>query len=92
MDKPNLTIDQIISELINLSEKPKPFTPGEVLFWNDPHISTQMLKIHLDPDIDAASRHPETIDRSVKWLIETLALKAGDSILDLFRVTKIALQ
>ena len=34
-----------------------------------------MLEVHLNPDIDAASRSPETIDRSVKWLIENLGLK-----------------
>ena len=28
-------------------EKPIPFTPGEPLFWDDPHISAQMLKAHL---------------------------------------------
>jgi SAM-dependent methyltransferase len=33
--------------------------------------------------MDAASRRPETIDRSVKWLMERLGLKPGDSILDL---------
>jgi SAM-dependent methyltransferase len=42
-----------------------------------------MLEAHLNPDIEAASRRPEIIDRSVKWLIETLGLKSGDSILDL---------
>lgn len=76
-------MNKIISQLIDLQHKPAPFTPGEALFWDDPHISTQMLNAHLNPDIDAASRRPETIDRSVKWLIETLGLKTGDSILDL---------
>jgi len=42
-----------------------------------------MLEAHLNPDIDAASRKPEAIDCSVKWLIETLGLKTGASILDL---------
>ena len=42
-----------------------------------------MLEKHLNPDTDAASRRPETIDSSLKWLIETLGLKAGASILDL---------
>ena len=76
-------MEQIISQLIELQQKPEPFTPGESLFWDDPHISTQMLAAHLDPDIDAASRRPETVDRSVDWLIETLGLKPGDSVLDL---------
>jgi SAM-dependent methyltransferase len=42
-----------------------------------------MLKVHLDPNIDAASRIPETIDRSVQWIIEMLALKTDDAVLDL---------
>jgi len=76
-------MEKIISQLIGLQEKPAPFTPGEALFWNDPHISKQMLKVHLDPNTDAASRRPEYIDRSVEWLIKTLGLQPGASLLDL---------
>jgi SAM-dependent methyltransferase len=76
-------MQKIISQLIRLQQKPDPFTPGEALFWDDPHISSQMLKAHLNPEIDAASRQPETIDRSVKWLMKLLGLKTGDTILDL---------
>ena len=56
---------------------------GEPLFWDDPHISSQMLAAHLSPNTDAASRRPETIDRSVAWLIATLNLKPGNAVLDL---------
>ena len=66
-----------------LQEKPEPFTPGEKLFWDDPHISKGMLATHLDPTIDLASRRPETIDRTVAWIVETLDLGPGDSVLDL---------
>ena len=76
-------MNQIISQLIELQQKPAPFTAGESLFWDDPHISTRMLDAHLDPDIDAASRRPGTIVRSVRWLIEQLTLETGDSVLDL---------
>ncbi|HLO34206.1 MAG TPA: class I SAM-dependent methyltransferase [Anaerolineales bacterium] len=79
----NTSIEQVIFQLMQLQQKPAPFTPGEALFWDDPHISSQMLEAHLNPDIDAASRRPETIDRYVKWLVKTLGLKTGDSILDL---------
>ena len=75
--------DQLISQLIQLQQKPAPFTPGEALFWDDPHISAQMLEVHLNPEVDAASRRPETIDRSVKWLVEMLGLEPGDPVLDL---------
>ncbi len=76
-------VDQIISQLIQLQQKPAPFTPGEALFWDDPYISSQMLEVHLNPDMDAASRSSETIDRSVKWLMEALGLRPGDAVLDL---------
>jgi 2-polyprenyl-3-methyl-5-hydroxy-6-metoxy-1,4-benzoquinol methylase len=77
------SMEQIISQLIKLQQRPAPFAPGEALFWDDPHISSRMLGVHLNPEINAASRRPETIDRSVKWLIEMLGLKTGDPILDL---------
>jgi SAM-dependent methyltransferase len=71
-------------ELIKLfQEKPVPFTPGEELFWDDPHISKQMLSAHLDPTHDLASRKPETIERSVAWIIEILELSPEDAVLDL---------
>lgn len=66
-----------------LQKKPALFAPGEALFWDDPYISAQMLKAHLDPASDLASRRPETIDRSVDWLIETLDLQPGTAVLDL---------
>jgi SAM-dependent methyltransferase len=76
-------MQQLISQLLTLQARPAPFTPGEPLFWNDPHISKQMLDLHINPDIEAASRKAETIDRSVTWLIETLGLKKNASLLDL---------
>lgn len=66
-----------------LQQKPEPFTLGEPLFWNDPHISAQMLKWHLNPENDVASRRPETIQRSVDWLVASLGLQPGDSVIDL---------
>jgi len=69
--------------ILQLQQKPEPFTPGEPLFWDDPHISTQMLKAHLDPNHDQASRRPETIKKSVDWIIATLGLNPGHAILDL---------
>ena len=76
-------MNDFISQLLNHQKKPEPFTPGEPLFWDDPHISSQMLAAHLDPNTEAASRRPETIDRVVRWLIETLGLTPGASLLDL---------
>jgi SAM-dependent methyltransferase len=42
-----------------------------------------MLKSHLDPTTDAASRKPETIDAEVQWLVARLNLRASAPVLDL---------
>jgi SAM-dependent methyltransferase len=66
-----------------LAKKPPLFEPGEEHFWNDPHISRQMLAAHIDPNTDAASRRPETIERTVAWMVRRLALPTDAAILDL---------
>ncbi|MEN6435299.1 MAG: hypothetical protein ABFD58_05710, partial [Anaerolineaceae bacterium] len=78
---PNAMID--LSSIRDLQKKPLPYTMGEPLFWNDPYISKQMLIAHLDPITDAASRKPETIDKSVSWIIQESNIKPGNSVLDL---------
>ena len=72
-----------ISRLQALAQKPEPFAPGIPRFWDDPHISKQLLAAHLDPETDLASRKPDTIDASVAWIMEVLDLQAGDRVLDL---------
>lgn len=64
-------------------QKPPRFAPGEPRFWDDPHIAKQMLATHLDPTVEAASRPPEVIDRTVAWLADELALAPGKALLDL---------
>ena len=58
-------------------------TVSTVAMWTDPHISGQMLRAHLDPTTDAASRRPEKIDRHVAWLVSRFDLGPGRSVLDL---------
>ena len=64
--------------------RPEPFsaytTPE---FWDDPHISAQMLAHHLDPATAAASRPHAFIDASVDWLRSVLGLGPGSRVLDL---------
>ncbi len=72
-----------LARLQACQKKPAPFTPGESLFWDDPHISKGMLSAHLNPDLDLASRRPEIIDRSVAWISAALNLQSGDAVLDL---------
>ena len=63
--------------------RPALFAPHSAPFWDDPHISQQLLAAHLDPRSDAASRCPDTIDRSVAWLTSQLDLRSCGRVLDL---------
>jgi ubiquinone/menaquinone biosynthesis C-methylase UbiE len=72
-----------LAALLALTAQPPLFAPHDNLFWNDPYISEQMLAAHLDPSTDAASRRPETIDRTVEWIIRQLGLRPGQRVLDL---------
>ncbi|MDD1728713.1 MAG: class I SAM-dependent methyltransferase [Methanospirillum sp.] len=70
-----------ISKLKSLTIAPPLDEPGTHRMWDDPYISGQLLRIHLNQETDAASRKPETIIRTVNW-IESF-LKKPSSILDL---------
>jgi SAM-dependent methyltransferase len=72
-----------LDQLAPLMHKPELFAPGAPLFWNDPHISEQMLAAHLDPRREAASRPHAVIDEEAGWLVEWLDLHPGDPVLDL---------
>jgi SAM-dependent methyltransferase len=60
---------------------PPPWTPGTHELWTDPRVAPALLAAHLDPDDDAASRRPATIEATVAWL--AAQLPAGGRILDL---------
>jgi SAM-dependent methyltransferase len=72
------------SQRTHVQERPAPFsaftTPE---FWDDEHISAQMLRFHLDPGSEPASRPHDVIARSVDWIASTLALGEGSTVLDL---------
>lgn len=56
---------------MNLKEylkKPKLYVPNKYAFWDDEHISESMLKAHLNPDEDGASRKHLFIESSVNWI------------------------
>lgn len=55
-------------DLFNCLDCPPIFSKSEVNFWNDEHISKQMLKYHLDPEFEGASRKLSFITESVHWL------------------------
>ena len=72
-----------LNALTEFSQKPELFAPGEVSFWTVPHISKSLLETHLNPEEELASRRPETIDKSVAWIMANLNLASGSHLLDL---------
>lgn len=70
-------------DLKKLMERPKPFEhyTSEDL-WNDDHISKKMLELHLDENIDLASRKGEFIERSAEWIIREFKLGKGKKVCD----------
>jgi 2-polyprenyl-3-methyl-5-hydroxy-6-metoxy-1,4-benzoquinol methylase len=70
-------------ELQKISDRPAPFSVYTVeKLWNDPHISEQMLKYHLDPKCDSASRNKNHITKTVDWLIDKFKIDKNISICD----------
>jgi hypothetical protein len=45
--------------------------------WNDEHTSKQMLKYHLNPEVDLSSRKVSFIDRSVEWIVSRFKVEPG---------------
>jgi len=52
------------------------------LLWTDEHTSGQMLQLHLNPEVDMASRRTEFIERSVAWMQERFDIGADSNICD----------
>lgn len=64
-------------------EKPMIYTKSKSEFWNDEHISKQMLKAHLDPEFDGASRKLSFIRKSAEWMKEIVPPSSGPRLLDI---------
>lgn len=71
-----------LNDYIRSASRPPVYTPGTATMWDDEHISKQLLAVHLNPDIDLASRKPDTILSTIEWLEKSL-LKPGSAILDM---------
>lgn len=60
--------------LVSMLKKPQLYTKTTILFWDDEHISKQMLKAHLDPCFEGASRKHTFIPASNEPKSSTLDL------------------
>lgn len=50
--------------------------------WTDAHIAKQMISFHLNPEINAASRSFNFIDKSIEWMIEEFDLTEASKVID----------
>jgi len=58
-----------MDKLMKFARKPTLYEPGTAVMWTDPHISRQLLDLHVDPDGDVASRSNAKIDLIVDWIL-----------------------
>ena len=54
-----------LKQLQALNTRPPLYEPGTASMWTDAYIARQLLRIHLNPDVDAASRSTAAIDSTV---------------------------
>lgn len=71
-----------IKLLKKLLQKPELYEKGNSVMWTDPYISEQLLQLHINPDIDAASRNSEKIKYITDWILKKIN-KPKLEILDL---------
>ncbi len=64
-------------------ERPSLYEQSDVNFWNDEHISKHMLKAHLNPDYEGASRKLRFIEQSVQWIEQTTPSHRYPKLLDI---------
>jgi 2-polyprenyl-3-methyl-5-hydroxy-6-metoxy-1,4-benzoquinol methylase len=71
-----------IEKIIKNSRRPQLYEKGNSVMWTDNHISRQLLDVHLNSEIDLASRKTNTIKSTVKWILDNSSL-GNLNILDL---------
>ena len=71
-----------LHKIVELTQKPEVYSQGTALMWTDKYISERLLEVHLNPDIELASRRASTIDGTVNWILDKVSGE-GLEILDL---------
>jgi SAM-dependent methyltransferase len=71
-----------IELLQKLTEKPRLYEKGSSVMWTDPYISKQLLSLHINSDLDIASRSKAKIEAISGWILEQVG-KPNLKILDL---------
>jgi len=77
------TVKINLHELLKLSQKPPVYSKGTKVFWQDPYISKNVLNTHLNPNVEKASKKPDTIEKEVAFIAKYLDLREEHSVIDL---------
>lgn len=64
-------------------ERPVLYQQNKVNFWDEEHISKQMLAAHLNPEYEGASRKRNFIERSVQWIAKATPASEYPQLLDI---------
>lgn len=71
-----------ILDIIKNTRKPNLYEKGNAIMWTDPHISKQLLNVHLNAELDLGSRKTSTIISTIDWVLANSKQKSL-KILDL---------
>jgi SAM-dependent methyltransferase len=73
----------MFKELKEINTRPEPFqyyTAHEL--WTNEHTAKEMLKYHLNENIDASSRNRKFIESSVEWIVSNFNIDSTKAIAD----------
>ena len=59
-----------LNKLEIVIKKPPLYEKGNSIMWTDKYISKQLLEIHLNPEIDLASRTKQSIDNTIEFILK----------------------
>lgn len=72
----------MFNTFINALQLPPLYKPSATNFWDEEHISQQMLAAHLDKNFEGASRKFTFIDASADWIKNNLPPRQFPQLLD----------
>jgi SAM-dependent methyltransferase len=71
-----------LKQLEKITQKSELYEPGDAVMWTDEHISKKLLEVHLNPDIDLATRKPQSVENTIEFILRYCD-SPGKEILDL---------
>ncbi|HWP96378.1 MAG TPA: class I SAM-dependent methyltransferase [Syntrophomonadaceae bacterium] len=72
-----------LQTLTDSIKKPELHKKSTSKFWDDEHISGQMLEFHLNPDLEAASKTREAIEAETAFIIKYSGMNGDKRVVDL---------